>query len=246
MADKYGIPAGGDSYPGRVKYYKNDRRRLKVREILEAVRRAGWSENEEALAVAIALAESNGHPFIYNTYKQGHFGLFQISRSAHSSFFAGGSEAWADPVQNARKAREIKKSQGWGAWEAYTNKRWHKFRNDVAEAMNDEYQGGLLEDLIKDPGAVLDGASDAVGEAVDGVIDSTGIGLAKDVWKAVTTPAFWMRIAYGTTGVVLIVGGLLLITKNTSAGKAVTATANKAVSALPAGRAATAVKGATK
>lgn len=224
MADKYGIPEGGDSYPGKVKYLGGNKRTLTARELLEVVTEAGWPEKDQDLAAAVALAESGGSPFIYNTYKKGHFGLFQISRSAWPEFFAGGSDQWADPVANARKALEIKKKSGWGAWEGYTNARWKKFRNDVAKAALDKLRGrpfgaGLLGD-IKEKGIaeVVGTAVDAIGDTAGGVVDSAlgAVDVLGDVWETITTPAFWMRVAYGATGVVLVAGGLFLMVRNTA------------------------------
>lgn len=246
MADKYGIPEGGDPYPGKVKYLGDNKRKLTARELFQVMKEAGWPERDRFLAVTVALAESEGSPFVYNTYKRGHFGLFQISRSAWPEFFTAGDQ-WADPVANAKKALEIKNKQGWGAWEGYTNKRFRQYENEVADAALDDLRGrpfgaGLLGD-IKEKGlaSVVGTAVDAVEETAEGVVDSA-LGVADvlgDVWEALTTPAFWMRVAYGATGVVLIAGGLFLIVRNTPAGQA----AGKVASATPVGRAAKAVKG---
>jgi hypothetical protein len=244
VADKYGIPAGGDPYPGKVKYLGGNTRMLGTRELLRVMSEAGWSKKERSIAVMVALAESGGSPFIYNTYKQGHFGLFQISRSAWPEFFAGGSDQWADPVANARQALAIKNKQGWKAWEGYTNDRYKKFANNVASGELDELRGrplgpGLLGD-IKEKGlsAVVGGAVDAVADTAAGVVDSaaSAVDVLGDAWEALTTPAFWMRVAYGAAGVVLLAGGLFLVVRNTGAGRAVT-------SAVPVGRVAKAVKG---
>lgn len=223
MADKYGIPEGGDPYPGKVRYLNNNKRKLSVREVYEVTKQT-WPEGKQELAAAVALAESGGSPFIYNTYKQGHFGLFQISRSAHADFFAGGSDQWADPVANSRQAYKIYQSQGWKAWEGYTNKRWEQYKNEVAGAALDDLRGrplgpGLLGD-IKEMGlsAVVGGAVDAIGDAAETVAEKTNVGLdvLADAWEALTTPAFWMRVAYGAAGVVLLAGGLFLVVRNTA------------------------------
>lgn len=250
MADKYGIPAGGDPYPGKIKYWKGDKRRLSAAEILEVVKRAGWPENKQDLATAVALAESvGGAPFVYNTYKAGHFGLFQISRSAHGAFFAGDSEQWADPVANAKEALRIYKAQGWGAWQAYTNGNWKDYRNEVARVMLDAGSvwrgGGLLGDLLKDPAGTVAGAAGAVAETVEGVADSVVPDVLSDAWEALTKPAFWMRLAYGLTGMVLVAGGLFLIVRSTPAAQAAAGAVKSAASATPVGRAASVTKKGT-
>lgn len=244
MADKYGIPEGGDPYPGKIKYLGGNKRTLTAREIFAAVKEAGWPADKRTLATAVALAESGGSPFIYNTYKQGHFGLFQISRSAWPEFFTGGSDQWADPVANARKAYEIYKKQGWKAWQGYTNDKWKDHRNAVADAANDDLRGrplgpGLLGD-IKEHGlaSVIGTATEVIGDAAEGTADavvdgaSAAVDILGDAWNALTTPAFWMRVAYGAAGVILVAGGLFLLVRNTSAGKAVTPPAVRAVTAV--------------
>lgn len=235
MADKYGIPEGGDPYPGKVKYLAGNKRKLTARELLQVMKDAGWPEESRTLAAAVAFAESGGSPFIYNTHKEGHFGLFQISRSAWPEFFAGGSDQWADPVANAKKALEIKKKQNWKAWEGFTNGNYKKYNDEVAGAALDElrgrpFGGGLLGD-IKEKGlkavlgsaynAITDAAAGAVEDTVSGVADATGLDVLSDVWESLTTPAFWMRVAYGVTGVALIAGGLFLIVKNTAVNQTV-------------------------
>lgn len=228
MADKYGIPEGGDAYPGKVRYLAGNKRKLTVREVYEVTKKT-WPKGKQELAAAVALAESGGSPFIYNTYKQGHFGLFQISRSAHPDFFAGGSDAWADPVKNSERAYEIYKKQGWGAWEGFTNKRWEEHKNDVASAALDDLRGrplgpGLLGDIQENGlAATLGDAYEAVSEAAETVADKTSVGLdvLADAWEAITTPAFWMRIAYGAGGLVLLAGGLFLLVRNTAVSQTV-------------------------
>lgn len=239
MADKYGIPEGGDPAPGKIKYLGDNKRTLTVREVY-AVCVKTWPKGKQELAAAIALAESGGSPFIYNTFKQGHFGLFQISRSAWPEFFAGGSDQWADPEANAAKAYEIYQKQGWGAWEGFTNKGWEKHRNEVASVAM-RYDGkpmkGLLDDiqsqgLTKVLGTAYNALSDTAGAVVDKA--SGGLSVLGDAWEALTTPAFWMRVGYGVMGVVLVAGGLFLIVSNSSAAQGAVSAAAKVT---PAGRA---------
>ncbi|NUR38811.1 MAG: hypothetical protein HOV73_01825 [Streptomyces sp.] len=240
MADKYGIPQGGDPYPGKVKYLGNNKRRLTVKEIY-AVCKETWPQGKAELATAVCLAESGGSPFIYNTYKQGHFGLFQISRSAWPEFFAGGSDAWADPKQNSAKAVEIYKKQGWGAWQGYTDGGWKKYQEDVAGVAlrwDGKPMKGLLDDIqTLGLGTVLGNAYDAASDAASTVADKTASGLDAlgDVWEAITTPALWMRIGYGVLGIGLVAGGLFLVVSNSSAGRGA---ASAAASVTPIGRAA--------
>lgn len=245
MADKYGIPEGGDPYPGKVKYLGNNKRKLTVKEVY-AVCRDTWPKGKWELAAAVALAESGGSPFIYNTYKAGHFGLFQISRSAWPEFFAGGSDQWADPRANARKAYEIYQKQGWRAWQGFTDGGWEKYKDPVAsEALRWDGKPikGLLDDIASEGlGTVVGNAADALTDAASTVAEKTtgSLEVLGDAWEALTTPAFWMRVAYGVTGIALVIGGLALIVRTRpGVQKAVSTVA----SAVP-GKGGAAVKGA--
>lgn len=122
--DKYGIPQpGGNQGVWTAKKWKGLDHTLTWEETIACIALAGWPRNTWGMAGAVAAAESSRNPFLYNTYKQGHFGLFQISRSAHASFFApnGGGMAWVAPWANAKEGLRIYKEQGWGAWQGKTN-----------------------------------------------------------------------------------------------------------------------------
>jgi hypothetical protein len=95
------------------------------------------------------------------------------------------------------------------------------------------------------PGSVGETIADSAGDAASAVADATGLGAVGDVlggaWEAVTNPSTWMRIGYGALGIVLVAGGLFLIVRNSPT---VQKTADAVASAVPAGRALKAVKGA--
>lgn len=121
--DKYGIPSGGNNGLYTAKKWQGLNYTLTWDEVIACVALAGWKDTEWGTAAAVAAAESSRNPFIYNTYKKGHFGLFQISRSAHPEFFApdGNGMQWVFPWLNAAEGHKIYQSQGWGAWAAKTN-----------------------------------------------------------------------------------------------------------------------------
>lgn len=236
MADKYGMPPGGDPYPGKVKYYKGNTKKLDAAYLQKAVYDGGWPEKLRNTAVAIAMAESNGATHIYNTYKKGHFGLFQISRSAWPDLFALGSDRWTDPKTNAAYAYKIYKQQGFKAWEAYSNGRYKNYLKGA--------EGGVVDN---NPGSI---AGDAIGDAIGNAVDDAGLGGITDVltstYESLTTPAFWMRIAYGFGGVVLLAGGLFLIVKSSPIGAAAKSATNAVANVTPVGRAATVAKSTVK
>lgn len=261
MADKYGIPEGGNNGAWGVKYWKNNQYILPWSELLASIALGGWPREHWGMAAAVAAAESSRKPFIYNTYKKGHFGLFQISRSAHPQYFnesTDGGMRWIAPWYNANMGYQIFKSQGWGAWEAKTNGAYLAYYPQAMTAAADlSRKTGLhggdekgywqsliskrthahLINALDGAAGLADLANSTVGGAVadagaaagQGVVDSgtavaqavgDSFGWMTDAWELLTTPAVWMRAAYGITGVALVAGGLFLIVRNTPGGKA--------------------------
>jgi hypothetical protein len=119
--DKYGIPPGGNSGAWAAHSWGAPYT-LTWDEMIAVVALSGWPQNLWAEAAATSAAESGRNPFVYNTYKKGHFGLFQVSRDAWPEFFAPNGEgmAWINPAENAKKGYAIYKAQGWGAWQAHS------------------------------------------------------------------------------------------------------------------------------
>lgn len=264
--DIYGIPPGGNNGLWTARKWKGINWALTWEEMIAAVASGGWPQKLWAEAAATAASESSRNPFIYNTYKRGHFGLFQISRSAWPDFFTGANAAnWVNPVENAAKGYEIYRQQGWGAWEAHSNGTylanlaqakaavaafnkkaagrsgetyWNSlFRSETrtkilaaAVAINAQPLGDAAGGAIG--GGVAGGAEGAAGGVVDAggaVVDTVGsmAQVVTGAWEALTNPAFWMRVAYGVTGVVLVAGGLFLIVRNTPAAKTAASTVTK-------------------
>lgn len=120
------IPPGGDPYPGKVKYEGGKPWVLSYEAVVASLALGGWPEKHWPKAAAVIAAESNRAPNIYNTYKAGHFGLMQISKSAHPGFF-NNDVSWMVPFLNAGEGYKIFQRQGWGAWEAATNGRYTGF-----------------------------------------------------------------------------------------------------------------------
>lgn len=121
--DKYGIPSAGNNGLYIAKKWAGLNWALSWEEMIASVALGGWPKAKWAEAAATAASESSRNPFIYNTYKKGHFGLFQISRSAHADFFAPSGEGmtWVNPAENAREGYRIYQNEGWGAWEAHSS-----------------------------------------------------------------------------------------------------------------------------
>lgn len=264
--DIYGIPPGGNNGLWTARKWRGIDWALTWEEMIATVALGGWPPKLWAEAAATAASESSRNPFIYNTYKMGHFGLFQISRSAHPEFFSGSNAgAWVVPPSNAAEGYKIYQSEGWGAWQAHTsgaylanlaqakaavgafNKKaagrtgetyWNSlYRPETrtkilaaAVAINPQPLGDAAGGAIG--GGVAGGASGTAGGVVDAggaVVDTVGsmAQVVTGAWEALTNPAFWMRVAYGFTGVVLVAGGLFLIVRNTPAGQTATQAVTK-------------------
>lgn len=252
--DKYGIPPGGNDGLWTAHKWAGLNYQLTWEEVIASVALGGWPKAKWAEAAATAASESSRNPFIYNTYKRGHFGLFQISRSAHAQFFApnGDGMNWVNPAENAAEGYRIYQSQGWGAWQAHTSGAYvanlgqaklavAAFDQKAAGRSGTAYwqslyrmqtrqniltaaaYGGALNDVVGGAvgGAIGDGAAGAAGGTVaaGGAVADTVGSMAQVVtgaWEALTTPALWMRLGYGTLGVVLVAGGLFLMVRNTA------------------------------
>lgn len=75
---------------------------------------------------AIAMAESSGRTDVVNSI--GCVGLWQINQPVHVKAHPTWTKEWLkNPINNAIAAKEIYKSQGFQAWEVYTNGMYAKF-----------------------------------------------------------------------------------------------------------------------
>jgi hypothetical protein len=109
-----------------VKYLGGGRVQLSYIEVVSALDAAGWPKNEWAMAAAVIAAESDRCCNIYNTYKSGHYGLMQMSASAHPDWFKSlpSANAWVDPVTNCKGGLTLWRQNKYQPWEAYTNGRY--------------------------------------------------------------------------------------------------------------------------
>jgi hypothetical protein len=265
--DKYGIPVGGNPGPGyTVHWYTGNHHQLSWTEMVVSVALGGWPEHLWAEAAATAAAESSRQPFIYNTLKKGHFGLFQISRSAWPDFFKpdGKGLGWISYEINARQGYEIYKKQGWGAWSAHSNgayagnlaqakiavaqvKKRGTSDADLRSWYTQKSADAVVDVVKKDgdagyPGSTVDDLKHNAEDAAGAVADATGLSTIADffsgAWEALTNPSTWMRFGYGALGVVLVAGGLFLVLR-----PAVEKGAGAVAGMTPEGAMAKAVKG---
>jgi Lysozyme like domain len=92
-------------------------------ELLACAQKAGFTGAGADLAVAIALAESGGHPqAIGDKNAGGSYGLWQVNMRWHPEY-ASNPSALFDPDACAAAAYKISKGgTDWSPWSTYTNK----------------------------------------------------------------------------------------------------------------------------
>lgn len=199
---------------------------------------------------AIAMAESSGRTDVVNSI--GCVGLWQINQPVHVKANPKWTQSYLkNPLNNALAAKKILASQGLRAWEVYTNGMYRKYldkpvRNEAgatqASAIGDwwdNFKKGFEDGWDVGPGPEDFGDEDGfkddqlVGDY--GLIQVPGLeGVTEGIKKTadlLVNPRTWLRVAYGTTGVLLVVGGLFLIVRNT----AVQQTVGKVASAVKKG-----------
>jgi len=115
---------------------------LTVSQIAGLAANAGFSGNDLATAVAVAMAESQGNPQAYNPEKaagaaqgQGSFGLWQIYLAAHPEF---ASENLLDPQINAAAAFAVYSNAGnsFHPWTTFTSGTYQAYMGAVVDFLN--------------------------------------------------------------------------------------------------------------
>jgi hypothetical protein len=89
-------------------------------QLAAAARSAGFSGNDVAVAVAVALAESGGQTDVTHSNIDGStdYGAWQIN-SVHPQILASGT--WSNLSDNAKMAKAVFDGQGWHAWSTYNS-----------------------------------------------------------------------------------------------------------------------------
>ena len=173
------------------------------------------------------MAESGGDTAVVNSI--GCVGLWQINQPVHVKSHPTWTVRWLqDPFNNARAAKAIHASQGWGAWEAYTGPdgkgtdgpwRDHQATSTAVSAgWWEDFKRGF--DFGPGPEDLFDGGT----ENDPGLSDALTGGLSESLKKTadvLVNPRTWLRISYGAVGIVLITGGLFLMARGTVVASAV-------------------------
>lgn len=166
---------------------------------------AGIASNTIVVMVAIALAESGGNPDAthHNPNGSTDYGLWQIN-SIHSQALSSGN--WRDPVDNARMAKMILDTQGFGAWTTYNtgayrqNNRMHK-----ALVGYHEVREGTLDEI-------LDAIQHPVATAEQALVNQIpGLKKFSDAVQALTNPDTWIRIGQITGGGLLVLVAVTML-----------------------------------
>ena len=175
---------------------------LSASAIAAHARNAGFTGTQIPVMVAIALAESGGNTTATHKNSDGStdYGLWQIN-SVHGSLLTQGS--WSNPADNAKMARAVFLSQGYGAWTTYKTGAYMRHMNGTAPATADANPGATVNAslLVPNPLAPLDALS------------------------SLANPHAWLRAAEFLAGAVLII---LAIGKATGATQHVVSAAKTA------------------
>jgi hypothetical protein len=148
------------------------------------------------LAVAIALAESDGDPSVThkNSDSRGttDLGLWQINNYWHRDLLA--KYNWSDPQANANMMWIIKTQRGgWGQWSTFNSGRFFQYMPRAIDAAA-AVMGGQVP--------TLPGATDT----------STGdMGAGSSATANITNPHTWLRVAMIGSGAVLVLIALVML-----------------------------------
>lgn len=140
---------------------------LTTAQIAAAAKAGGFPDNEVAIAVAIAMAESGGDPRAHNPVPPDNsYGLWQINMlgkmgaDRRAQFKLENNEALFNPTINARVAYSIRRTQGWNAWSVYTSGKYRRHLGEAEkwaripydpEVDKPNYPGSPLEEMGLDP-----------------------------------------------------------------------------------------------
>lgn len=192
---------------------------------------AGVGMKDPARMAAIAMAESGGDTLIVNSI--GCVGLWQINQPVWVKSHPTWTRKWLqNPINNAIAAKAVYAVQGFGAWQAYTGPDakgsdgpWRKFENAPAtvpagfnwrDPFNLAPDGSELEksprDWMLEHGFGTESPMDSV---TPDWMSSAGSAI-KATADWVSNPRNWLRVAYGVAGGALVIGGLLLMVRNTA------------------------------
>jgi Lysozyme like domain len=211
---------------------------LSASEIKGYAKNAGFSGNDLDIAVAVALAESEGNTKAHNGKgEDDSYGLWQINMfgsmgPGRRRDFALASDAdLYQPDVNAKAAYKIWKSQGWKrGWTTYSSGKYIKFLPAAKAAPIKAPRDGIEDKLYDNTVEPIKDATGGIGETING--------LSSSIFKVGTNFA-----GMGIAIALLAVGVVFLVMSSSNAKKAV----NVAANVVPGGKVVKAgIKKATK
>lgn len=195
--------------------------KLTAAQVAGYAKAAGWTGQDLAVAVAVALAESGGRTdargdVALQTGTWGpSIGLWQI-RSIKADKGTGrlrDEAANLNPSTNARHAHQLWADQGWSPWTTYTGGRYlaHLPAARAAAAAPAAATGtttvGVVP-FVPDPGDVYDAL-----QAATSIVDVARVALTYPVktlaW--ISDRNNWQRVGLVTAGMSMVVGGVLVV-----------------------------------
>lgn len=162
--------------------------KLSAVEIAVHAAKAGWRGQDSIIAVAVALAESDG-------WADRAGGLWNLDG------VAGG-----DPAGNAVKAHARQLASGWTPWATYRSNKYLLFMPTATAAM----VTADVQAIVKDPAAV----AKAVAPELPGVAaaqDAVDMAHAASEWASNRNN--WVRVAEVILGGALLIGALVIIAR---------------------------------
>lgn len=190
-------------------------------QIAAFARGAGFTGNDVAIAVAVALAESGGNPRAHNgntATGDNSYGLWQINMlgamgpARRKQFGISNNDALFDPATNARAARAIYKgSNSWRPWSTYNSGSYLRFMSRGKAAANSsggfgsdtDFGGGDFGSNNRPDTPLPDSIENTIydmRDAISGISDFVG-------W--ITNKDNWIRVGMFIGGVILVVVGVL-------------------------------------
>jgi len=117
---------------------------LPVSNLGSLARSAGFPTEQAVIMAAIAMAESSGRARAHNNNRStgdDSYGLWQINMidrlgpERRRQLGIGSNDALFDPATNARAARQVYLSQGFGAWSVYKNGAYRQYLPEARRAI---------------------------------------------------------------------------------------------------------------
>jgi hypothetical protein len=138
------LQGGGRNGRGPFMASSSGKGSLPVSNLGSLARSAGFPVEQAVIMAAIAMAESSGRARAHNNNRStgdDSYGLWQINMidrlgpERRRQLGIGSNDALFDPATNARAARQVYLSQGFGAWSVYKNGAYRQYLPEARRAI---------------------------------------------------------------------------------------------------------------